>query len=102
MVIDVYSRKVVGWAFGERMTADLVGEIGKDGFDQYYRKFEELLPGVGALEVKPGNAEDINASKEALEGFIRSCLREMPPRDGIYSKIQAASAENRSASSTFS
>lgn len=24
MVIDVYSRKVVGWAFGERMTADLV------------------------------------------------------------------------------
>jgi len=26
MVIDVYSRKVVGWAFGERMTADLVIE----------------------------------------------------------------------------
>lgn len=24
MVIDVYSRKVVGWAFGERMTSDLV------------------------------------------------------------------------------
>jgi putative transposase len=24
VVIDVYSRKVVGWAFGERMTADLV------------------------------------------------------------------------------
>jgi len=24
MVIDVFSRKVVGWAFGERMTADLV------------------------------------------------------------------------------
>ena len=24
MVIDVYSRRVVGWAFGERMTADLV------------------------------------------------------------------------------
>ena len=24
MVIDVYSRKVVGWAFGEQMTADLV------------------------------------------------------------------------------
>jgi transposase InsO family protein len=24
MVINVYSRKVVGWAFGERMTADLV------------------------------------------------------------------------------
>lgn len=24
MVIDVYSRKVVGWAFGEHMTADLV------------------------------------------------------------------------------
>ena len=24
MVIDVYSRKVVGWAFGEKMTADLV------------------------------------------------------------------------------
>lgn len=26
MVLDVYSRKVVGWAFGERMTADLVVE----------------------------------------------------------------------------
>ena len=26
MVIDVYSRRVVGWAFGERMTADLVIE----------------------------------------------------------------------------
>ena len=26
MVIDVYSRKVVGWAFGERMTAELVIE----------------------------------------------------------------------------
>ena len=24
MVIDVYSRKLVGWAFGERMTSDLV------------------------------------------------------------------------------
>ena len=24
VVIDVYSRKVVGWAFGERMTSDLV------------------------------------------------------------------------------
>ena len=24
MVIDVYSRKVVGWAFGERMTSELV------------------------------------------------------------------------------
>ena len=26
MVLDVYSRKVVGWAFGERMTAELVLE----------------------------------------------------------------------------
>lgn len=26
MVLDVYSRKVVGWAFGERMTAELVVE----------------------------------------------------------------------------
>ena len=26
VVIDVYSRRVVGWAFGERMTADLVTE----------------------------------------------------------------------------
>ncbi len=26
VVLDVYSRKVVGWAFGERMTADLVVE----------------------------------------------------------------------------
>lgn len=24
LVIDVFSRKVVGWSFGERMTADLV------------------------------------------------------------------------------
>jgi putative transposase len=24
VVVDVYSRKVVGWAFGERMTSDLV------------------------------------------------------------------------------
>jgi predicted component of viral defense system (DUF524 family) len=67
------------------------GEIGKDGFDQYYRKFEELLPGVGALEAKPGNADDINSSKEALEAFIKSCLREMPPKDGIYNRIQAVS-----------
>ena len=68
------------------------GEIGKDGFDQYYRKFEELLPGVGALEVKPGNADDINSSKEALGAFIKSCLHEMPPKEGIYTRIQAASA----------
>jgi predicted component of viral defense system (DUF524 family) len=71
------------------------GEIGKDGFDQYYRKFEELLPGVGALEVKPGNADDINSSKEALEAFIKSCLREMPPKEGIYTRIQAASTLTR-------
>ena len=24
LVVDVYSRKVVGWAFGERMSSDLV------------------------------------------------------------------------------
>jgi predicted component of viral defense system (DUF524 family) len=71
------------------------GEIGKDGFDQYYRKFEELLPGVGALEVKPGNDDDINSSKDALEAFIKSCLREMPPKEGIYSRIQKASALTR-------
>jgi predicted component of viral defense system (DUF524 family) len=67
------------------------GEIGKDGFDQYYRKFEELLPGVGALEVKPGNSEDIDRSKRSLQLFIESCLREMPPAAGTYSRIQAAS-----------
>ncbi len=71
------------------------GEIGKDGLDQYYRKFEELLPGVGALEVKPGNVDDINSSKDALGAFIKSCLREMPPKEGIYTRIQAASSPTR-------
>ena len=68
------------------------GEIGKDGFDQYYRKFEELLPGVGALEVKPGNPEDLGNSKNALQAFIESCLREIPPAGGTYSRIEMASA----------
>ena len=68
------------------------GEIGKDGFDQYYRKFEELLPGVGALEVKPGDSDDIGRSKSALQDFIESCLREIPPADGPYSRIQVISA----------
>ena len=26
VLIDLYSRKVIGWAMSERMTADLVGE----------------------------------------------------------------------------
>jgi predicted component of viral defense system (DUF524 family) len=67
------------------------GEIGKDGFDQYYRKFEELLPGVGALEVKPGNSDDIENSKKSLKQFIESCLREIPPSAGTFSRIHAAS-----------
>jgi predicted component of viral defense system (DUF524 family) len=66
------------------------GEIGKDGFDQYYRKFEELLPGVGALEVKPGDSDDIGRSKSALQEFIESCLRDIPPAKSIFSRVQSA------------
>lgn len=71
------------------------GEIGKEGFDQYYRKFEELLPGVGALEIKPGDAADIGRSKDALQDFIESCLRDIPPAESIYSRIQTASDPTR-------
>ena len=68
------------------------GEIGKEGFDQYYRKFEELLPGVGALEVKPGDSDDIGRSKSALQEFIESCLRDIPPAKSIFSRVQSAAS----------
>ena len=56
VVMDAYSRKVVGWAMGERMTADWVAQAGADGkavIDAYNGTVGEVkdsstnnLPGV--------------------------------------------------------
>ena len=86
VVIDVYSRKIVGWAFGERMTSELVvwalnmalmtrkpesvihhsGQGSQLGFKEVLKKY-----GITNSMSRRGNCWD-NACSETLFGSLKA------------------------------
>ena len=55
---------------------------------EIYRKYHELIPGVGALAIKPGDAKSRDAALASLRKFILSAFGLMPKAETHFSDLK--------------
>jgi hypothetical protein len=66
------------------------GSISKsEGLTESYQKYVELIPGVGALAVKPGDEHSRTAGVAALREYIESAFNLLPKSNSQFSKFKS-------------
>ena len=60
-----------------------------EGLTESYQKYVELIPGVGALAVKPGDEQSRTAGISVLRDFIESAFNLLPKSNSQFAKFKS-------------
>lgn len=63
------------------------------GLNQTFAKYRELIPGVGALAISPGNQEVRSKALTALRGYLSGVLRLTPKAQSAYAMMRKGEAK---------
>ena len=64
------------------------------GLNQSFAKYRELIPGVGALAISPGNHEVRSKALTAVRGYLSGALRLTPKAQSAYAMMRDREAKH--------